>query len=106
MFSDPFSYNLICDQTDKFLNESKMLDLNKSTTLTRSILKARVMDRSQRHIQTAASHNYHDENSKMLNKVNLIDQDILNIKYQQYLREVDELNTLKEFLSKNKATMD
>ena len=57
-------------------------------------------------IQTTVNENYTDENSKMHHKVRNMDQEILQLKYHKYLKEVDELNHLKEYLALKKNELD
>eukprot|EP00347_Sterkiella_histriomuscorum_P015423 403357080 len=57
-------------------------------------------------IQTTVNNNYQDEATKLIHRVRNIDDDIIQLKYQQYLKDVEVLNNLKDFLAKNKDTID
>ncbi len=47
-----------------------------------------------------------DEANKMLNKVKSIESHIITLKYQQYLKEISELNDLKAFLAQKRHLLD
>ncbi|CDW85242.1 UNKNOWN [Stylonychia lemnae] len=122
LFDNPTFYQKLCDQTDRLMHEQSQLkstrDAVKSsyTNKLKSTIQQHRKNDSKSNtniglsnaatIQTTVNDNYVDENSKMMNKVKSMDQEILQLKYSRYLKEVDELNALKDYLAQRKNDLD